>query len=383
MRSDGLKGASVLHVSQPSDGGVAAVVRGLASYQAGLGLRVAVACDPAGDLGLALAGAGVEVRPWRAVRSPVAGMGREAVALGHVVADFRPDVVHLHAAKAGLAGRLAVRGRVRTVFEPHGWSWWAVEGPAAFAAKAWERAALCWTHQVVCLSREEALALPPCWDRLAMARNGVDLDHWSPRPQAAARRRLGLPPDAVLLVCVARLCRQKGQDLLVEAFSRLVGDGLAASLALVGDGPLLGQTRRLAGRLPVVFPGAVEDPRDWYAAADVVVLPSRWEAAALAALEAAAMGRPVVATAVGDVKECPALGARPAPGDPAALAEALGALLANPAARSQAAAEGRRWALDRHADAWAHARLTEIAIGQAGMTPVLADGGPGAVASWP
>jgi hypothetical protein len=53
-----------------------------------------------------------------------------------VVEEVRPDLVHAHSAKAGLAGRLAVRGRIPTVFQPHAWSFEAVGGVTAALASA-------------------------------------------------------------------------------------------------------------------------------------------------------------------------------------------------------------------------------------------------------
>ncbi|MYS76430.1 glycosyltransferase, partial [Streptomyces sp. SID5926] len=98
-----------------------------------------------------------------------------------------------------------------------------------------------------------------------------------------------------------------------------------ARLVLVGDGP---DRARLTARAPasVLFTGTVADAAPWYRAADLVVLPSRWEGMALAPLEAMACGRPVVVTDVDGARE----GLPPAlvphcvvpPEDPAALADA-------------------------------------------------------------
>ena len=96
----------------------------------------------------------------------------------------------------------------------------------------------------------------------------------------------------------------------------------------------------------MIFPGAVDDVRDWLAAADVVVLPSRWEGLSLAVLEALATGRAVVVNDVpglGEVVPASA-GARVPPGDIAALAAAVADRLTDP---SLVRAEGT--AAARHA----------------------------------
>ncbi|OMQ15223.1 glycosyl transferase, partial [Modestobacter sp. VKM Ac-2676] len=73
-------------------------------------------------------------------------MPAETLTLRRVVRAADPELVHLHSAKAGLAGRLAVQGSRRTVFQPHAWSFEAVTGGVAEASRRWERAAQRWTH---------------------------------------------------------------------------------------------------------------------------------------------------------------------------------------------------------------------------------------------
>src|SRR5207244_646249 len=98
-----------------------------------------------------LAGLGVRCLPWAAGRGPGASSVEEARRLARLVGQQRPDVVHLHASKAGLAGRLAVRGSLPTLFQPHAWSWLAVDGAVRWASIAWERLAARWTGLYVCV----------------------------------------------------------------------------------------------------------------------------------------------------------------------------------------------------------------------------------------
>jgi glycosyltransferase involved in cell wall biosynthesis len=115
----------------------------------------------------------------------------------------------------------------------------------------------------------------------------------------------------------------------------------AARLALVGDGDLLASLPAAPG---VVFAGAVPDVRDWLAAADVVVLPSRWEGLSLTVLESFATGRSVVVSDVPGLAEVvtPRVGARVAAGDPAALAGAVAHRLLHPAL-TRAEGEAAAW----------------------------------------
>ncbi|NEB12191.1 glycosyltransferase family 4 protein, partial [Streptomyces coelicoflavus] len=265
----------VLHLTQPVDGGVARVVTDLTRAQLAAGMRVAVAC-PDGNLADRLRSLGADVRNWPATRSPGPALVPEVRRLVRVLEDVRPDLVHAHSAKAGLAGRLAVRGRIPTVFQPHAWSFEAVGGAAGLLALGWERWAARWAARTVCVSEAERLrgvraGLRGPW---SVVPNGIDLTRFdtdapgeTPAPEdpdnpggpadpSGVRLRHGIGPDAPLAVCVGRLCRQKGQDLLLSAWEAVRVRVPGARLMLVGDGP---DRARLAARAPasVVFAGTV------------------------------------------------------------------------------------------------------------------------------
>ncbi|GAA2234649.1 glycosyltransferase [Kitasatospora cystarginea] len=303
---------TILHISQPVDGGVARVVVDLVRGQREAGCRVLVACPRVGRLAAEATAAGALVLDWPATRSPGPGTPAEVWRLRRIVRAAAPDVVHLHSAKAGLAGRLAIRGAVPTVFQPHAWSFAAVEGVLAAATQRWERYATRWADAVLCVSERERLdgeaaGLRAHW---RVVPNGVDVRHHALADRAArraARMSLGLDLDAPLAVCLGRLCRQKGQDVLLAAWPGVAERLPEARLALVGGGPDATALADLVRTLPdpsrVRLAGDVADPRPWLAAADLVVLPSRWEGMALAPLEAMATGRPVLLTDVPGARE--------------------------------------------------------------------------------
>jgi glycosyltransferase involved in cell wall biosynthesis len=330
---------------------VAEVVATLVADQVVAGWDVSVACPPDGPLSGRVGKAGATVHPWPASRPVGAAALDEARRLAGLISRVRPDVVHLHSAKAGLAGRLAVRGRWPTVFSPHAWSFEAVGGPLYHASLAWERFAARWTSRTVCVSeheRDRARRLGITGD-LEVVPNGVDLAWFhacDDQDRSRARGQLGLSADPTV-VCVGRLCWQKGQDLLVAAWPMVVAAVPGARLVLVGDGPDDAALRGAATE-GVMFAGHCFDPQPWYACADVVVLPSRWEGMALALLEAMASARCVVAADVGGVRE-----AMPGPavvpvGDVPALAAALVARLLAPATASAEAAANRARTVARH-----------------------------------
>ncbi|MFE3638448.1 glycosyltransferase family 4 protein [Streptomyces sp. NPDC059168] len=348
----------VLHLAQPVDGGVARVVLDLARAQLASGARV-TACCPGGALGSELRGTRAEFRPWRAARSPGPGLAGEVRRLARLIEEVRPELVHAHSAKAGLAARLAVRGRIPTVFQPHAWSFEAVGGVAAGLALCWERRGARWADRVVCVSEAERATgvRAGVHASYAVIPNGIDTSRFSPAPAAAAaagvRAELlpDLDPSAPLVVCVGRLCRQKGQDVLLRAWEQVRHAAPDARLVLVGDGPDRDALRARA-HPSVRFTGAVADTVPWYRAADLVVLPSRWEGMALAPLEALACARPVVLTDVGGARESlpPALAPRclVPTADPGALAAAVTSLLADAPLRAALADRGRRHVLSTH-----------------------------------
>jgi glycosyltransferase involved in cell wall biosynthesis len=170
--------------------------------------------------------------------------------------------------------------------------------------------------------------------RIHVVPNGIDATRFRGEDRTQARRALGLDPAGPLAVCVSRLSREKGIDLLVDAIARcerrdlrcvVVGDGPEApALSAQRDRLGLGSRVQLVGRRP-----HDEVPR-WMSAADVVVLASRSEGHPNALVEALACGRPVVAPRVGgvpDVVTSPALGVVVEAEDPDALARGLEAAL--------------------------------------------------------
>ncbi len=319
----------MLHVAQPTDAGVARYVAAATVDQLTRGWRVVVACPSNGRLAAELAAHGVPRLHWPATRPPGVDTVGETQRLRRLISQVDPDVVHLHSAKAGLAGRLAVRGTRPTLFQPHGWSWLAARGATARGALAWERFAARWTDVCVCVGEGEAAHARHrrVGTRHVVVRNGVDLANFAPageQARTAARERLGIGRDVPLAVCLGRITRQKGQDVLVTAWPQVREHCPAAQLCIVGDGDLLPALR--GDTQPGVrFVPQVTDPRPWYAAADVVVLPSRWEGLSLTLLEALASGCPVVVSDIPGLAEAvnTGVGARVPVGDSRALAQAL------------------------------------------------------------
>lgn len=194
--------------------------------------------------------------------------------------------------------------------------------------------------------------------------NGIDLERFSqPRlmaRRAELRRALGFSAGDLLVLVPAVLRQGKGQELLIEALPALRARVPAARVLFAGGGECETALRLQAQPHgdAVVFLGPRQDMPELLAACDLVVLPSRAEALPTALMEAAAAGRPVVATRVGgtaEVVEHGRTGWLVPPDDVTALVDAIATLLID---RQRARAFGRaarqraseRFALDLHVE---------------------------------
>jgi glycosyltransferase involved in cell wall biosynthesis len=296
---------------------------------------------------------------------------RARAALGAELRDRRPDVVHLHTVGMLAPASLAELRGVPTVLTVH--------GPELFV-RGTER----WCVPAGGAARWPALALyrgvvGPVWRRALrvvdvhvapsahlaglLARDFAPVrvvpNGFTPVPTAP------VPPGGPSVVFAGRLDRIKGPQVLLAAVPEIVARHPGVRVTFCGDGPAAVELRATADRLGVAE--AVEltgwlgpaEVRRRIAAADLLVVPSLApEAFGLSCLEAFAAGTPVVAAAVGalpELVEPGVTGALVAPGDPAALAAAVGDLLADPRARARLGAAARdrsvAYRLDAHAAA--------------------------------
>ena len=137
--------------------------------------------------------------------------------------------------------------------------------------------------------------------------NGVDMELFSPGDRAAARRTLGLAADGALVVVVGHLIERKDPLLALEAFH--AGAPAGARLVFVGRGALAAAVEAraaqlgLGARVALVGERPPAELRDWYRAADALLLTSRREGRPNVVLEALASGTPVIATEAGGTGE--------------------------------------------------------------------------------
>ncbi len=254
-----------------------------------------------------------------------------------------PDLVHLHTGRATWLGGLAAR---------------SVGLPAVTTRRMDRRVKRNWRTRLIYRRLvDHAVAISPAVaeclhaggvarERTSLIPSSIDPDELKPSASREdVRAELGAGEGDVLLLVLASLVRRKGVDVLLEALAKL-GEP-RPRLAIAGDGSERASLERQATELglasSVTFLGHRDDKADLLHACDVFVLPSRREGLGVAALEAMACGRPVVATDVGGLAEAVRdgrTGLVVPPEDPAALAGALERLSRNADARAAMGAEG-------------------------------------------
>ncbi|HSD74575.1 MAG TPA: glycosyltransferase [Steroidobacteraceae bacterium] len=192
------------------------------------------------------------------------------------------------------------------------------------------------------------------WRRSEVIYNGVDLGEFRiealPAPVARLRAQLGIPGARFVFGSVGRLAAEKNHAALITALARLRAAGLDAHLVVAGEGPqrraLEQQAKGLGLGDRVSLPGALPDVRAVLASLDVFVLPSTTiESFSNAALEALAMARPVIMSAIGGAAEMVRDGVEgfviPLAELDARLPPLLAALCADPERRARLGAAGR------------------------------------------
>ena len=247
--------------------------------------------------------------------------------LRRLIRDFQPDVIHLHSTKAGLLGRLAAGGgNAKVIYTPHCFAF-EMESPLRKLYFLMEKALVPLTDTLIAVCHDEAAAAARLGypaKRIRCIHNGLD----------AGKRIPASSQKKNYDICFAgRACRQKGLDLLTEAYRKLLQFRPGTTLAVMSDAQ--GRTRNELEKLGAkILPfGTTDDTLALLRQSTILVMPSRWEAFPYTPLEAFSAGVPVVAFDVGGIREAVRdreNGLLVAKGDVDALAAAMREVLADP-----------------------------------------------------
>jgi glycosyltransferase involved in cell wall biosynthesis len=345
---------------------IARLARGLRSAD----VDVHVGClAPRGPLSDELEAAGV---PTFACGARCAADLWALVRLHGTLKTLRPGLLHATLTHANVAARLVgaelripVIGSTATVEVERRWHLWVerLTAPIDAAHVVHSRALAEHVHRTFRLPRERIHVVPP------------SVEVGRPVERLAARRWLGLPPDAFVIAWAGRFDPVKRVELLIGAAGELAGRDVVVALA--GDGPLRAPLERRAaasgGR--VVFLGWQADLAPLLFAADLFALPSRTEGLPNALLEAMLGGVPAVAFDIPPLRELANGNQRlllVPEGDAAAFIAALRRLQDRPELRRSLAAAARQWAashLDPRATTRALLRLYDDVVRRSAAAP--------------
>ena len=220
---------------------------------------------------------------------------------------------------------------------------------------------------------------------------GVDLQRFSPIPPAVAKERVGIPPNDKNIIFAGRIEPLKGIDTLLRAMAliqqRYPEAVKGVCVAIIGGDPWaetpdaemarLQELRRELGITDIVtFLGAKDQEilPNYYAAAEMVIMPSHYESFGMVALEAMAMGTPVIASEVGGLAflvRDDENGFHVPSRDPEALAERIYCLLTDEACRDRLGRQARYYALqyDWEIIVGRMRRVYEEVVGETAVTP--------------
>jgi glycosyltransferase involved in cell wall biosynthesis len=341
-------------------------VRSILPTLAAAGADVRVCGAPATEELFGFSAAGAEFRPV-GISNGLAPVADSRAVLQLRAAVAGADLVHAHGLRAGLvaaAARRLFRERDRPLVLTLHNALLHEAGPLRRVLAAVEAGTIRSADLVLAVSSDladnarragarDVRVAPALAPPLAPAR----------RSRAEVRTEFGLDDARPLVVAIGRLHPQKGYDVLLEAAGRWAARQPPPLVAIAGNGPLEDElTARIAAeRLPVRLLGRRDDVADLLAAADVCVLPSRWEGSPFTAQEALRSGTPLVATRAGGIPELVGAGADLVPvGDAAALAAAVDRILDDPGHASRLAEAGRLQAATWPDESGAARRLVAV-----------------------
>jgi glycosyltransferase involved in cell wall biosynthesis len=339
----------VLQLVGPSTGGIRRVVAALTTGLRDRGWDVVTAGPPGVLDGLGGQDVVVPVPDGLSL----AGLRDARRRLAEVAAGV--DLVHAHGLKPGwLVGSL--RPRPKLVVSVHNLVLDEVAGRSAPVLRVLEGRLPSIADRTIALSTEVAQRFGGRTDVVTIPPAAAEPTPG--RSVAEVRAAYGVEPEERLLVTACRLHPQKDLPMLLDAVDRLRSRVRGVRLLVVGEGPertaVEARARSLGMDRTVTFAGRVPSAADELAAADVVVISSRWESGPLVLFEAMQLGRPVVTTAVGaapDVVADHLNGRLVPPGDADAFADAVADVLADPVAAAAMGEAGRAAMASRGADA--------------------------------
>lgn len=244
-----------------------------------------------------------------------------------LIKDFKPDIVHTHAAKAGMLGRRAAFSLDIPVIVHtfHGHVFHSYFNPIKTATFIQiERALAKRTSRIIAISELQKKELSEAYkiataDKMSVIPLGFDLDRFgvdSTEKRKLFRERYNIPANVIAIGIIGRIVPIKNHRFFIEVISKLKQKSSSKVVALViGDGELRSETEEYSKKLglktgsrynqkektDVIFTSWIRDIDRVYSGLDIVALTSKNEGTPVSLIEAQASGKPVVSTNVGGI----------------------------------------------------------------------------------
>lgn len=222
------------------------------------------------------------------------------------VNEFKPDIVHCHSSSAGILGRLAIKGKIRTIYTAHGWGFnigmkpW-VKYPVLFLEKICAK----YTDTYICVAEfVKNLGLKyhlTPKSKFKVIYNGVNLADPN-------NSKIKILKSEISLIFIGRLAEPKKPELTIEAVS-LLPDEIKSNIkfTIIGDGPKKEMLKKIADdkKVNVEFKGSLEksEALKELEKVDIFAFISVWEGFPYTILEAMSYGLPIIASNVGGISE--------------------------------------------------------------------------------
>lgn len=320
----------------------------LCSYLKSKGHKVIIVCRPdskveqwAGEQGIQTYT--VEQKPLRSINA--------VLAMKSIILKEKPDIIHLHASRSHVLGSAAayLAGKGIVV---------ATRRMDHEIKKVWPNTSAYgkWTHALVAISgavKEAMIASGVDPGKIHTIESGADFDKFAnASADPSIRKNLGIADDIPIVTAAASLTKRKGHEYLISASRILKQANCNIHVVLAGEGDMRPALQAQAQQLgvEVSFLGLYKDMPRLIASSDIFVMPSMMEGLGVAVLEALAARKPVIASAVGGLKESVIngkTGLSVPPGDPDALSNAIMKLLGDNDLAQKLAAAGQEHARNK------------------------------------
>jgi len=219
--------------------------------------------------------------------------------------EFKPDIIHCHSSSAGILGRLAIKGKIRTIYTAHGWGF-------NIGIKPWVKYSVLWLEKFCAKYTDTYICVAEFVKKLGLKYrlapenkfkviyNGVEN-----KLQVASSK---LQDQKIKLIFLGRLAEPKMPELTIQAMADLP-ENIRKNLKfiIIGDGPKKLILEELSTKLKinVKFTGSLsrEESLSYLKQSDIFVFVSAWEGFPYTILEALSCGLPIIASNVGGVGE--------------------------------------------------------------------------------